>query len=94
VPIKQAFSRQAANLEAAVPLLASVITALLLLFVVHNASSQVLNQHSEPTAQEMPKATVTQEIKGTVKSPLKPKNAAVSWRRALLVLCRWGVTRI
>jgi hypothetical protein len=65
VPIKQAFIRQGANLDAAVPLM--VITALLLPFVAQNGFSQVLNQHSEPTAQEIPKATVTQEIKGTVK---------------------------
>jgi alpha-L-arabinofuranosidase len=31
------------------------------------AICQVLNQHEEPKAQEMPKATVVQEIKGTVK---------------------------
>jgi len=66
VLIKQAFSRLAANLGIAVASLAAAITALLVFFPA-NAVSQVLNQHSEPTAQEMPKATVTQEIKGTVK---------------------------
>jgi len=66
VPIKQAFSRLAANLGNALLSVAAAITALLVFFPA-NAVSQVLNQHSEPTAQEMPKTTVTQEIKGTVK---------------------------
>ncbi len=47
--------------------LGATIVASTLLSAPHPATCQVLNQHEEPKAQEMPKATVVQEIKGTVK---------------------------